>query len=381
MIENQKLLKMHNKYKNNKLISVIHILAPLIKLWIHSTWQWWLSEMAWLITPIMNRFGKQAQSVTLIADISGLLQLANEQANSDNLTTSNQSKGSSDWKTACSGRAVTVLLHPCHVMCLQMTLPRSAQHNLKEVIKYKLLAEAPIDPEKLYFDVHPVNTSYPSINGNNTELVAEIVICTRTTVNKLEEVIEHAGATECVIGFSKNGQKLPRYIFTTSHHTQRGGKATQWHHRLKISMLLIIFSLIPSLYVSASWLTTHTQIAIDVQKEAQGNLIILAEQQAQINAIQNTLATEISAPRFTFVLNELASHLPKSAWLNQLHYEHATLKISGFAVEPPIAARSLEHSDILAHIKLESVSRVDLENNPTVSQFTLHTTLSNKNIQ
>lgn len=313
---------------------------------IRHAWHWWRDEMHGLVVPVTQRFAGTDTTITLVTDVHGTPQL-HEQHQAP-------AGASGDWQAACRDKPVVILLHPGQVMWLPLTLPRAARSSLRDAVRYRLAAEAPIDPAALYFDIGEV-----SVGSNRNEIGVEVALCTREQAAKLEVAAERAGTTGCVVGFSPDGQPSPAFTFSVSRGAQHALSTTRLNRWLLASACGIALATGPALHASASWLTSRTQTVIDESRRAQGSVIRQAEEQAQLRAVRDAVSGVRALPGLLPVLEDIATHLPKQAWVGQLHYEQGGIWIIGHAADPTTAARALEQADSLRTVRLESVSRLD----------------------
>ncbi len=313
---------------------------------LRHAWHWWREEMHGLIAPATQRFTGTGTTVTLVSDAHGTPHLHKQHRASGGLP--------DDWQAACRDRPVIMLMDPAQVMRLPLTLPRAARSSLRDAVRYRLAADAPIDPAALYFDIGGV-----SAGSNRDEIRVDVALCTREQAAKLEAAAERAGTTGCVVGFSPEGHPSPTFIFSVSRGAQHALATTRLNRWLFASACGIVLAIGPALHAGASWLTTRTQAAIDESRAVQGKAIRLAEEQARLYAVQDAVSAVRASPGLLPVLEDVAAHLPKQAWVSQLHYEQGGLRITGHAADPTTAARALEQAGSLSAVRLESVSRLD----------------------
>ena len=322
--------------------------------------------MAWLIAPIAGRVSGARTPVVLTTKASGELCLPSQ-----------DDERATEWQAACPGRSVVILLHPAVVMRLPITLPRSARRNLREAVGYRLAVEAPTDPAALHFGIGAVRP-----RPDREEIVVEAILCARSLVANLEAAVEQAGASGCLVGFSDKGNPSPEVTFAVSHAVKRNMATTRLNRWLLTSACAIALSIGPALYASASWLVFRTEASIANKRSGQGEAIRLAEESARLGAVRYALAAARNSPELLHVLEDLAVHLPRQAWVSQLHFDRVRIKLAGFADDPTAIARSLEEANALAGVKLESVSRMDPgSGEPRSSQFVLHAMLNGEGAQ
>lgn len=305
--------------------------------------RWWRTEMEWLIAPIAVRVFGVREPMALVTNAAGQLEPQGPYGETD-----------SGWEAVCAGRQVIVLLHPVHVLRLTLTLPRSARRNLRAAVRYRMAVEAPIDESALYFDVGDV-TGAPTPD----EMSVDVALCKRQLVAELEAAVERAKASSCVVGFSPGGSTSPKFKFHTARSVQRGQSATQINRWLFISAACIVLATGPALFAHASWLEVRARSEIEARRAKQAEVIRLAEAHARVSAIREQLAQAQSSSGALRVMEDIATHLPKQAWVTRLEYESGRLKLSGYAADPAATARAIEQAGNLTSVKLESVSRLD----------------------
>ncbi|WP_074455864.1 PilN domain-containing protein [Nitrosomonas eutropha] len=340
-----------------------HGLLPNLLTTIRTAWQWWLTEMGWLIKPITHQFTNSQIPLLLVTD-----------ATEEPCLSAQSSEQVSDWPNAAVGRSIIILLHPEQVLQLSLTLPRSARANLRPAVRYQLAVEAPIDEAALYFDIGDI-----AVARARDEIVIEIALCKRSLVANLEKIVRSVGATGFLVGFSPSGELPPMYKFYTSYNMRQSPAAARLNRWLTVSAIGIMLAIGPVLYMSASWLEAGVRVKINEGRAAQGNAINLAEEHARIRAIRELLAQSQKLPGVLRVMEDIAIYLPNQAWISQFQYEHGHLKLLGYAVDPTATARALEQSEHLRSIKLESVSQLEPgSGDKSVPQFVLNAAFANK---
>jgi len=264
------------------------------------------------------------------------------------------------------------LLDHGQVMRLPMTLPSAARSSLRDAIRYRLAADAPMEPGMLYFDIGNV-----SAKNDRNEIAVDVALCTRELAARLEVAVEQADATGCVIGFSPDGSSFPAFTFSTSRGAQSSLATTRLNRWLLAAACVIVISIGPALYASASWLTARTRTAIAESRETQGKVIRLAEDQARLRAVQDAVSALRASPNLLTMMEDMAAHLPQQAWVERMQYEQGTLRITGHAPDPTEAARALEQATSLRAIRLESVLRQDSGSGTAgAPQFVIQATLN-----
>lgn len=331
---------------------------------LRQAWRWWHEEMRGFTAAMTRGFTGTGIPVPLATDRDGCLHLHEGHPASDDLP--------GGWQDACKDRPTVILLNPEQVMRLPLALPRAARGSLAEAVRYRLAAEAPIDPAALHFSIGEV-----SAGKDGSEIRVEVALCTREQAARLEAAAEQAGATGCVIGFSPDGSPSPKFIFSVSRGARSALATSRLNRWLLASACGIVLAIGPALHASASWLTARTQAAIDGSRTAQGKAIRLAEEQARLRAVQDAVSAVRASPGLLQVLEDVATHLPKQAWVSQFHYEREGLRIIGHAADPTTAARALEQAGSLAAVRLESVLRPDPgTGSADMPQFVIQATLA-----
>lgn len=308
--------------------------------------RWWCNELAWLVGPLPRRFGRRSDAVFLVADADGELSVPSRYQHA--------TYEREDWTTLCPGRQTFVSLDATQIMCLPITLPRTALANLKETVKYKLITDSPLPVEDIYYDARYQPRGRRG--GKQKDIVIDVAICRRANVEACGNKLEDAGVPASVIGFSPECRPPLDFVFLTSRGARRVHATVKTHRWLAISAFLICFGIFPATYVGARWLTAQTLSEIARIRESQEGLMPLYEQRAGIRAAQHALAGHLGPPRLSNVLDDLAAHLPHTDWLHIVRYENGTLRINGYAPVPAATARSLENASLLSRVKLDTVT-------------------------
>lgn len=328
---------------------------PRARMFIGAGLRWWWSELSWLVPPLFRRFGHKTASVFLVTRADGELSVPGSK--------------SANWQAVCAGRETFVSLDAAQVMHLPIVLPRTALPGMKEAVKYRLITDAPLPPDQLCFDARI--TAHDRAGTKRQDVVTDVAICRRSTVEALGKTLEAAGASGCVIGFSTSAELPLDFVFLISRGA-REARATRRTNRLLIlSAVLICLSVLPASYLGARWLTAQTLGEIRAARQSQEGLLPLYEQRARVRAAQRELTGHAATPRLSNILNDLAAHLPHNAWLHVIRYENGALRLTGYAPDPAAAARSLDSASLLSRVKLDSVTGTDAGREGAPVQFEL----------
>lgn len=338
----------------SRILSLLQSEWPRVRMLIGMGLRWWWTELSWLAAPLFRRLGHHAKSVFLVTSTDGELSVPISAQEVRHEPNENILSLPVNWQKRCAGRQTFISLGAEQVMRLPITLPRTALPSMKEAIKYKLIAESPLPLDQLCFDVRIMRQDHA--RGKQHDVVTDVAICRRSTVETLDNMLEAAGVSASVIGFSSDSKLPLDFTFQTSRGTRQARTSLRIYRLLAVSAFLICLSVFPATYFSAHWLTAQTQSEIRAARASQDGLMPLYQQRAIIRAARNELTNYIAAPRFSNVLNDLANYLPRTTWLHSIRYENGTLKIIGYAPAPTVAARSLEHSSLLNQVKLDSVT-------------------------
>jgi len=337
----------------SRILNQLHSEWPRVRMFVGVGLRWWWAELSWLVAPLFRRFWHHAENVFLIANTDGKLS-APVSVQEDRLKPSeNILSLPVNWQKRCAGRQTFISLDAEQVMRLPITLPRTALPSMKKAIKYKLITESPLPLDQLCFDVRIMPQNHA--RGKQHDVVTDVAICRRSTVEALNKMLEAAGVSASVIGFSSDAKLPLDFTFLTSRGAREVHASLRINRFLAISAFLICLSVFPATYFSARWLTAQTHSEIHAARESQDDLMPLYEQRAIIQSAHHELANYIAAPRLSNVLNDLANYLPRTTWLHVVRYENGTLKIVGYAPAPTVAARSLERSSLVTEVKLDTV--------------------------
>lgn len=244
---------------------------------------------------------------------------------------------------------------------------------MREAVKYRLITESPLPPDRILFDVRDGGKN--GANPRKPDVVADVVICRRSTVESLSEMLETAGVSVSVIGFSGDANARLDFIFMTSQGARKARAALRTHRLLAMSAAFIFLGALPLTYVGARWMTDQTLGEIHAAKSVQGDVIPLYERQALIHAAQRELIDQGATVRLSIVMDELANHLPANSWLRMVRYNHGTLNLQGFSPDPTATLRSLEKAGVLSGIKLDTVTATHTGSDTAPVQFELSATV------
>lgn len=332
----------------------LHSEWPRARMLVGSGWCWWRAELSWLVAPLSRRFGRPAESAFLVARADGELSVPASDQRTEREPSDNNSTPPVNWQMLCIGRQTFVSLDAAQVVRLPIILPRTALPSMKEAVKYRLITESPLPPDQLCFDVRI--TPQDHAGAKQRDVVTDVAICRRSTVEALSKTLEAAGVSASVIGFSPGSRPPLDFVFLTSRGAREARATVRTNRLLAISACLIGLSVFPATYLGARWLTAQTLGEIAAAREGQDGRMPLYEQQALVRAAQRELVSLVAAPRLSDVLNDVAAHLPRTAWLHVVRFENGMLRMNGYASDPAAAARSLESASLLSRAKLDTVT-------------------------
>jgi Tfp pilus assembly protein PilN len=248
-------------------------------------------------------------------------------------------------QTACQGRPVVASLQPWQVHHLQLPFPPFARPTA-EAIEYALLTHAPMNPETLLFDWQQRTA------GESGGMVIEVCLCRRQDVEALTAQLAQAGITPAAIGFAPGGSKRLAHVFSRARR--------QAHRRLSLGWGVPLIVLLVALAVGARahWQARTLERELRQLEAAHHNTRTLQREAAATRALLTALqALATRAPRSN-TLNELARHLPTTAWLTEVRFEADQIFLIGQAQDPAAAARALAASPLLTDVRLGSVASV-----------------------
>lgn len=327
---------------------------PKIRMWMASGLQWWWAELSWLLAPLTRRFGNRFERLFLVARETGELTFPDEDEPAPSGSKEGDRISAPGWQSRCAGRQTIVSVDPAMVMRLPISLPRAALIDIRAATKYRLITDSPIPVDQLCFDVRVVQ---PVPSGTKPgDVILDVALCRRAAVEALSATLETAGVSASVIGFSPTAQPPLAFVFHTSRGARDARAAARTNRLLTLSALLLGLGAFPATYLGAHWRTMQTLDEIQAAREHQDGRMALYQQQALTRAAQRDLGSHAGNVRLSNVLNDLALHLPHTAWLSQVRYESGTLKVQGYAPDPTAAARSLEGAHLLSRVKLDTVT-------------------------
>ncbi|AKJ29728.1 PilN domain-containing protein [Caldimonas brevitalea] len=336
--------------------------------------RWWRDELIGLVEPVLERFGWRSVPPRLLMTADGELHLA---AAPEAKLSHGQaaSTGSSDWQTVCRGRQTFVCLDPSAVLTLSLRLPRAAAARLREAAGYRLITESPLPPEQICFDVRPA-PSLAHSSPRRHELDVEVALCTRERLRALGERLDAAGVQDHVIGYGTQPDGRPAFVFQTSGAAQQGSGSARRHRLLVASALLVSLAALPLTYLGAHWLAQRAEQDIRALRAAQDGVMKLYEQEAVVRAARDELHRQTGGAQLAAVLDDVARHLPASAWLHTVRLEQGSLKLAGSSSEPAAVARALEASRRVRQVKLEAVTATTTSPDEKAVQFELSALLA-----
>lgn len=326
--------------------------------------RWWLGELAWFVHPVLLKLGYMQKSVALVMQPTGELRRLDEALADDAPDTTAPPGEHLD----CSGRHAIVLLPPEVILPLTIRLPRAALTDLHAATRYRLLDESPLAIDQIRFDVR-LATSADARAGSD-QLTAEIVLCRRSTLDALAQRLKQTGCSSCTIGFSPMNHLPLTHVL---HASKSAGKGMAGHTNrlLALSALAICLGTAPATVLTAHWQTQKIQAEIhSIRAQEQGRMMQY-ERHARVRAALEDISQYAAGPRLGPVLDDIADHLPTSAWLNQLRYDGQTLALQGYAQSPTGALGSLRNARSITHVKLDTVVGSTGGAGGTAAQFEL----------
>ncbi|MDP2173585.1 MAG: PilN domain-containing protein [Candidatus Cloacimonadaceae bacterium] len=265
--------------------------------------------------------------------------------------------------TLCKGHIVEVSLDPQDILLLDMSLPKTAQSKLRDVVSFKLITESPLDRDSLYFDTQ--TKRHPA-----TDVIhLDVALCIREKVDYVCSTLEKAGINSVRIGFSKSSANALDFIFYVSSDIASAHLRLKKHLILFSSLILITAAFLPFTFFAASWIEHDIrQENQSMQQSLDANSQLLAKR-ALLGTITSDLNKQIPSHRMTNILNDLAAALPKTSWITSIQYDKGILQLTGNSPNVVEMMRELNKISTLDNLKLISVANSNSPNVP--SQFEL----------
>lgn len=354
-----------------RIVTLTSVLWPRLRAAITSGLHWWWTELSEPFSPLARRLGQRKERVFLTvvaADEPGAPLTLSAMAD---MTLPLSANRPADWKVSCAGRTAFVTLASSQVFQLPIQLPHAAISRSRDAVKYQLIAESPVPPELILFDVRKPPRPKTPTRLKNTHISVDVALCRRSTVEALSETLEAAGVSKSVIGFSKDGDERLDFVFMTSRGAKKAHAMHRMNRLLASCAVVICLSAFPITFATARWLSVQTQEEIEAARNSRSGVIPLYERQALIRAIQHDLTTQVALPPLSLVMNSLATNLPPDSWLHLVRYDRGTLSLQGFSSDPTAVVKLLEQAPTLGSVKLNTVTAANLEPNLALAQFEL----------
>lgn len=262
----------------------------------------------------------------------------------------------------CAGRQIELSLSAAEVFCTGITLPAEVTGNLRKAVSYRLLTDAPIDPSLMLFDC-----SVPNINRSDNTINVTVSACRHETVDQVLAHLSGRGLEVAAIGFAPPDQRHLAYVFKKSAVARATSNLEKVNRFLFAAGVLVVLFFLPALYLTALWMQRDLNSEIDAINSARDGAPELLTRASRLGQISAVLTRERRPVSLAAAINELSARVPKSAWLSEVHFDGRSLRLVGYAADPPAVSSALAGSEVLIGVKLESVSaQTPVEQSPRI---------------
>jgi general secretion pathway protein L len=307
-------------------------------------WRWWIAELRGLLPRRLLDLLNARQSRIVVEMTPEEVSVTRRRAGSDTVLlrvggAAVASAAPAALRGAVSaGETVILRLPQPEVLRKTVELPLGALRNLRQILRFEVERQSPLDPERVYFDHHVLRRDTAS-----RKLVIELRIVRRDAVDRALAACRSLGLAPASLDFI--GDDRPLEI--AEIRAAGGVSAARWPwRRVTVALAALACLLVASLaYVESA---RRQQLASDIaarlaaaKAEAQ-ETDRLRKDIAALAARTEFLDQQKAKPLAIRIVSEITRLLPDGTWLFQLEINGPKIRIRG---DSPAASQLLAAFD------------------------------------
>jgi Tfp pilus assembly protein PilN len=262
-------------------------------------------------------------------------------------------------------RPVAVALPAGDVFRLTLHLPAASLPHLHEAVRYRLLTESPLPIDALAFDAR-VREPAADAGPRGDDTCIDVVLCRRDRL--MQRVAEQGSATGALtIGWSADGTVPFDFVLFSRHGGLLAGAGRG--SRLWLGSLGAMACLaLPAACATARIAEQRVQQEIRSFRHTAGDVVRRQEQLERLVRMAGEIRGALPGSDPVRLIDELAAHLPSTAWVDRLHQEHDRLVLHCRGADPGASVAALARSPLLARATLVSVTAAPSAGEPVAFQ-------------
>lgn len=231
-----------------------------------------------------------------------------------------------------------------------LELPLASSAKLRDMLRFELQRQSPVDSELVYFDYRVASRDFTS-----RRMTVLLRLVRREPVDHILALCRAAGTPVAAICAANDSAHAEGGNFPVDPAAAR---ARRVHRRMSVwlaALALLLAAILGGLFILRSQAAAD-QIA-QATEQAQGNAAVtfrLREKVDGLNQADSALVAERSRPMLADILAEMTRLLPDGSWLQELEVQSDQIRIQGYSHSAAALIAAIDESPLFTNAQLRA---------------------------
>jgi general secretion pathway protein L len=240
------------------------------------------------------------------------------------------------------------------VVRTEVTLPRAAKTNLRQVLGFEMDRHTPFNADQVYYD-------FAIKKHVGQQIVVDLVVVRRVTMDALLDKLVNAGITATAVDIDngeRSGQVPPPVVFNLLPVARSGvsrrdeSVVYRWSPWILVSLAVVALTLpLAERHIARAGLTAELEFAREAAADVQQTRDKL---RLQLQPMVTFSSLRSQSPRAIAVLDELTRYLPDNTWLSRLELSGQKVSMQGESMDAAALISILEKSELFSETQFAS---------------------------
>jgi general secretion pathway protein L len=249
---------------------------------------------------------------------------------------------------------VIARLPSAQVVRTEVTLPRAAKTNLRQVLGFEMDRHTPFNADQVYYD-------FAIKKHVGQQIVVDLVVVRRVTMDALLDKLVNAGITATAVDIDngeRSGQVPPPVVFNLLPVARSGVSRRdesivyRWSAWILVGLAVVALTLpLAQRHIARAGLAAELESAREAAADVQQTRDTL---RLQLQPMVTFTSLRSRSPRAIAVLDELTRHLPDNTWLSRLELSGQKVSMQGESMDAAALISILEQSELFSETQFAS---------------------------